>query len=224
MVYPSHPSRFSRWSNPTGAEDTRQIVLPHPGHDLRDPYNQNLHTLIMAIGVESRDGADPRHCFWRQDETIDSFRRGVDKEGIRRWLSDTFDFTKEDRGVGFETPLLDLVLGFEALLDAIERAPGHRRKKATIRFEVHLSGPLDAVEHIERQVDNAALWAFISALKTETVSLGGAMVLTHRGGRPYIGVRTEGEILSFFEIPFLPTGPNGEELDLPYEPEQERHL
>jgi len=218
------PLRFSRWATATSVVDIRPIVVPHPGLDLRDPYNETLHTLILAIGAESKDGADPRHCFWSQDEPIDSFRRWLNKDGLRRWLSDTFDFGKEDRGVGFETPLLDLVLRFEALLDKIERAPGHRRKQATIRFEVHLSGPLDAVEHIERQVDNAALWAFLSALKTETVSLGGSMVLTYRGGRPYIGVRTEGEILSFFSVPYLPTGPQGETLDLPHDDEQERHI
>jgi hypothetical protein len=203
---------------------TRPIALPHPEEELRDCYNRDLNTLILAIGVESHGGADPRHCFWPERDSIASFRRGLDKEGLFKWLSGTFNLNKRDRGVLSESPILELLLRFEDTVKRIFQASSCGTKTATIRLQVEIKGPTEAVERIEKAVGNAALWALLSNLQNETLSLGGEMVLTYRAGRPWIGIRENLGIRAFFSVPYVPTGPNGEELDLPYEHEQERHL
>jgi hypothetical protein len=205
-------------------DGVRPIKLPHPGKaSLRDDYNNLLKTLIEAIWVEGGEGADPRLAFWAPDDTIDEFRKGFDKDGLFTWLSSMFDFQKDDRGVGSESPLLDLVLRFEESLAKILSAPSCKAKLAPLRFSVDLQGPVEAVERIERVVDNAAIYAFIIALQKETLGLGGHLVRTFRGGKPGIAVRSGLEILCFFELPFLPLGPNGETLNLPVEEERSRY-
>lgn len=214
----------NRFAKPHVTVTARPIILPHPGKvDLRDRYNEVLNVLIEAIGVQPQCW-DPRHGFWGPGDTIDLFRKNLDREGLFTWLSSMFQFEKEDRGVGWESPLLEIVLGFEEIVERIFRAPGHKAKISPICFAADLQGPVEAVERIEREMENASVFTFLSCLKRETELLDGAMVLTFRGGKPWIGIRKGLEILSFFSIPFLPKGPHGEVLALPIEEEWERYV
>ena len=193
------------------AASLKAVKLPHPrAEDFRERYNELLSLLLKAGGSANNSLTKPAHLTpWGRRESLDEFRKRFNKIMLFHELRETFDFSRHDRGVGLDSPLYSTILEFELLIQGIEKAPGTVEVIQPLRFSAHIQGPSEIVHKIERAVDNAALYAFLTEMKRHTFHLGGEFKLVREEGFPRCVITYKGLELSRFRIPFVPTGNDG---------------
>jgi hypothetical protein len=210
---------------------TTEIVLPDPTDLFRSKVNSFFDLLFRIGGTIKVEGINPQNVFWYPSESIERWKRGVSPERLTAWVNTVTLRVRGElelgaqaaRKAGREDEATSLEGQSNALFDtamALTKLVAHihgndwNSSVCHIPGGYYLRGPRSIVESLARKLENNFLFTLLTSLKEASETLGAKAYLTEEFEHPALAIASTEEMWSFIRLPFVPKGPDGEDIQL----------